>query len=133
MGQDTSEKERYRSGHNGADSKSDGGLRPTWVRIPPSPPFTRVAGKWLIISMRTRRVRILTYRDVLMPRSAGRARAATLSAIYPRSGEMAHHKHENRRFDEIRRGETEIVGDPVNRRPVERACHGRQALEFLAR
>src|SRR5229473_5726429 len=53
MGQDTSEKERYRSGHNGADSKSDGGLRPTWVRIPPSPPFTRVAGKWLIISMRT--------------------------------------------------------------------------------
>src|SRR5712692_9009506 len=95
MGQDTSEKERYRSGHNGADSKSDGGLRPTWVRIPPSPPFTRVAGKWLIIGMRTRRVRILTYRDVLMPRSAGCARAASLSAIYPRSGEMAHHRHEN--------------------------------------
>jgi hypothetical protein len=27
----------------------------------------------------------------------------SLSAIYPRSGEMANHKHENRRFDEIRR------------------------------
>ncbi len=30
--------ERYRSGHNGADSKSVGGASPTWVRIPPSPP-----------------------------------------------------------------------------------------------
>ena len=30
--------ERYRSGHTGADSKSVGGVSPTWVRIPPSPP-----------------------------------------------------------------------------------------------
>ena len=31
--------ERYRRGHNGADSKSDGPGQPdTWVRIPPSPP-----------------------------------------------------------------------------------------------
>jgi HEAT repeat protein len=30
--------ERYRSGHNGADSKSDGGASPTRVRIPLSPP-----------------------------------------------------------------------------------------------
>ena len=27
-----------RSGHNGADSKSVGGSRCTWVRIPPTPP-----------------------------------------------------------------------------------------------
>ena len=31
--------ERYRSGHNGADSKSDGGQPPTRFRIPPSPPI----------------------------------------------------------------------------------------------
>ena len=31
--------ERYRSGHNGTDSKSVGGAIPTWVRTPPSPPF----------------------------------------------------------------------------------------------
>ena len=35
----TNNKERYRSAHNGADSKSDGGLSaPTRVAIPPSPP-----------------------------------------------------------------------------------------------
>jgi len=74
--------------------------------IPLSPPFTRVAGKWLIIkhenpqgetriagsdserrAAAARRAEdrmsgvILTYRDVLMPRSAGSARAASLSAI----------------------------------------------------
>ena len=36
--------ERYRSGHNGTDSKSVGGVSPTWVRTPPSPPFIRYLG-----------------------------------------------------------------------------------------
>ncbi len=31
--------ERYRSGHNGTDSKSVGGVSPTRVRIPSSPPI----------------------------------------------------------------------------------------------
>ena len=35
--------EGYRSGHNGADSKSVGGASPTWVRIPPPPPLTQLA------------------------------------------------------------------------------------------
>lgn len=30
--------ERYRSGHNGPDSKSGVPLRVPWVRIPPAPP-----------------------------------------------------------------------------------------------
>ena len=32
--------EKYRSGHNGPDSKSGSLVRGSWVRIPPSPPNT---------------------------------------------------------------------------------------------
>ena len=35
--------EGYQSGHNGTDSKSVGGVSPTWVRIPPLPPKFGIA------------------------------------------------------------------------------------------
>ena len=37
----TQHMDRYRSGHNGPDSKSGSPAMGSWVRIPPCPPITR--------------------------------------------------------------------------------------------